>query len=77
MVVRRLQPCRGKRTPACRAGVVRQLAVGFDVMVAARSHEGNVSDFIFFEPWNSHHRPTPCGSLRSRTAHRRQAHRGS
>ena len=28
MVVRRLQPCRGKQTPACHAVVARQLAVG-------------------------------------------------
>jgi len=31
----------------------------------------------FLEPPSSQHRPTPCGSLGSRTAHRRQAHRGS
>jgi Protein of unknown function (DUF5131) len=58
---------------ACRAGAVPWLVGGIGVVVAARSHGANVS--VLSSPWSSQHRPTPCGLLGSRTAHRREGHR--
>ena len=67
-------PADAVAAPACHAGAARRL--GWD------GHRGSSplarrQRLRFLEPWSSHHRPTPCESLASRTAHRREGHRAS
>jgi hypothetical protein len=59
---------------ACRGGVARCLFGGIGDVVQARPHGFNASTVVSRE---LSRRRAPCGSLGSRTAHRREGHRAS